>query len=711
MQVLALAEAPGVTTLLARAVDDRDPEIVGASLALLGRVPDDTAATALIDALKHAKYTPSRVATYLDRFERPLGADLRPLLHHPDPNVRYWGATLLSRHPVDGIDQDLSALASDPAPLVRKAAVASLAQIGGPALAAVARRLLADDTWYVRAHAARALASTGDADVAEEIAPLLADREWWVRLAVKESLQQLGDEVWAVLVPYLDHEDGFARNGAAEVLQNIGVLDSLIVLEAVTARAQQRQARDAAKDRVGGRHPDDGRAARTRRCPDAPARARAAGDTGVGTSGCRVVNDIGIAWLSWLAAASTVLLVAAYGIGAPFLLLRTLLTLSKRRRLRYRTRNDDVLATSRFTIPVSLIVPLESDVDDAPHRVRHLLQLRYPELELIVVVPAGVALEDLKHGLSLSAAEVFYRKSLAGAAVRGLYRSGADPRVIVVHAEPSTPGEAINCGVNLARYRYLAVVDGAATYNGDALLEAMQAALEEPQRVVGATTSLSVRPVEGLDAALRGEAPTGLIDALRYLSAARTRLVTVGRRTTRPAAGRMPRVRDLAARCRARCRRVLRRCHRRARGHDTACARALWRHAHPLPDDSRRRAGGSGRTGRRRAAGATGACALRPDVAPQGPLLQSPLWPPGPVRPAPVWVQPAAGAVGRTVGACGPRARRAARRADRRQAPAGAGHHRARQRHPDGHGAAADRPDGARSPAGRALQSAPGWTI
>ncbi len=79
-----------------------------------------------------------------------------------------------------------------------------------------------------------------------------------------------------------------------------------------------------------------------------------------------------------------------------------------------------MLATSRFTIPVSLIVPIEADADDAPHRVRHLLQLRYPELELIVVVSAGPALDDLKHGLSLSAAEVFYRKSLAGAAVRGL---------------------------------------------------------------------------------------------------------------------------------------------------------------------------------------------------------------------------------------------------------------------------------------------------
>jgi HEAT repeat protein len=236
MQLLTLVRGPGVTSILARAVDDRDQEIVGAALALLGRVADDTAAAALIDALKHAKYAPSRVATYLDRFERPIGADLRPLLHHPDPNVRYWGATLLSRHHVPGVDQDLAALANDPAPLVRKAAVATLARIGGPALDPVARTLLNDATWFVRAHAARALAATGEGDVAELIAPLLADREWWVRLAAKESLQLLGDDVWAVLVPYLDHEDGFARNGAAEVLQNIGVLDSLIVLEAVTAR-------------------------------------------------------------------------------------------------------------------------------------------------------------------------------------------------------------------------------------------------------------------------------------------------------------------------------------------------------------------------------------------------------------------------------------------------------------------------------------------
>jgi hypothetical protein len=32
----------------------------------------------------------------------------------------------------------------------------------------------------------------------------------------------------------LDHSDGFVRNGAAEVFQNLGVLDSLIVMEAAS---------------------------------------------------------------------------------------------------------------------------------------------------------------------------------------------------------------------------------------------------------------------------------------------------------------------------------------------------------------------------------------------------------------------------------------------------------------------------------------------
>jgi hypothetical protein len=37
-----------------------------------------------------------------------------------------------------------------------------------------------------------------------------------------------------VLMRLLDHQDEFVRNGAAEVFQNLGILDDLIVMEAAS---------------------------------------------------------------------------------------------------------------------------------------------------------------------------------------------------------------------------------------------------------------------------------------------------------------------------------------------------------------------------------------------------------------------------------------------------------------------------------------------
>ena len=57
---------------------------------------------------------------------------------------------------------------------------------------------------------------------------LLGDPQWWVRTAAKESLQELGEGVAPVVLPALKSDDKFVRDGAAEVLQNIGVVDELI---------------------------------------------------------------------------------------------------------------------------------------------------------------------------------------------------------------------------------------------------------------------------------------------------------------------------------------------------------------------------------------------------------------------------------------------------------------------------------------------------
>jgi HEAT repeat protein len=58
--------------------------------------------------------------------------------------------------------------------------------------------------------------------------PLLADREWLVRSAAKQSLEAMGREIAPLVLEMLSHEDAFARNGAAEVLQNLGMFDALV---------------------------------------------------------------------------------------------------------------------------------------------------------------------------------------------------------------------------------------------------------------------------------------------------------------------------------------------------------------------------------------------------------------------------------------------------------------------------------------------------
>jgi cellulose synthase/poly-beta-1,6-N-acetylglucosamine synthase-like glycosyltransferase len=218
----------------------------------------------------------------------------------------------------------------------------------------------------------------------------------------------------------------------------------------------------------------------------------------------------------------------AYAIGGPLMLLRRLLQMVSRRRLRYRSRHDEVLATSRFTIPVTIILPTEGE--DAAAAAEHLLTLNYPEVEVIVVNDGSIpGLEALRERFELNACEVFYRRSLETSPVRAIYRSASEPRLLVLDCATETRGDALNCGVNLARFRYICCADIRGRYHRDALLEGMHAAVEDPALVVGITTSLGpiAMPSEGTHAV---DPPDGVWPALHRLSALR---VVLGRNNRR----------------------------------------------------------------------------------------------------------------------------------------------------------------------------------
>lgn len=229
LRILSRAGHPGAIPLLERALGDADRRVVSAAVAALGRIPRPEAADALIEALRRGSAPPSRIATQLESFPVPIPGRLLPLLADPLPQVRYWAAALLARYPrTPGLDAGLARLCEDEDPGVRKTAVRTLADVGGALAESCAAALLDDPVAYVRASAARSAGALRLAGSAERVAKLLADRDWWVRLAAKEALVALGPEGWPAVVRTLDSPDAFARNGAAEVLQNGGALAELM---------------------------------------------------------------------------------------------------------------------------------------------------------------------------------------------------------------------------------------------------------------------------------------------------------------------------------------------------------------------------------------------------------------------------------------------------------------------------------------------------
>jgi len=167
---------------------------------------------------------------------------------------------------------------------------------------------------------------------------------------------------------------------------------------------------------------------------------------------------------------------------------------SRLRREQSRAEDFDTLALSRFTIPVSVLVPAYNEEVMICASVESLLKMEYPEYEVVVVNDGSVdgTLGRLVDHFDLEPQQVLYRHRLATEAVRAIYRSAREPRLIVVDKENGAKSDALNCAINFARYRYLCCVDADSFYDTTALLHTMRLALKDPARIVGVTSLISI---------------------------------------------------------------------------------------------------------------------------------------------------------------------------------------------------------------------------
>ena len=164
------------------------------------------------------------------------------------------------------------------------------------------------------------------------------------------------------------------------------------------------------------------------------------------------------------------------------------------RHLQARAEDFESMSLSRFTIPVSVIVPAFNEAAIITSSVESLLALDYPEFEVIVVNDGSddETLERLKQDFELELRHVFYRRIFPTQPIRGVYRSRTEPRICVVDKVNAGKADALNCGVNFARYRYLCCVDADAIFEPDALLQTMRLIVKDPATIVGLTSTIAV---------------------------------------------------------------------------------------------------------------------------------------------------------------------------------------------------------------------------
>ena len=147
----------------------------------------------------------------------------------------------------------------------------------------------------------------------------------------------------------------------------------------------------------------------------------------------------------------------------------------------------DWLKQAPMTPPITIIAPAHNEEASIRVSIRNLLELDYPDLEVIVVNDGSEdrTLEELRQEFRLRLVRAVYVPEVKSAPVRGLYRSAADTRLVVVDKEAGgSKADAVNAGLNAATSPYVCVVDADSVLERDALLRIMVPVLADPKRVV-----------------------------------------------------------------------------------------------------------------------------------------------------------------------------------------------------------------------------------
>jgi cellulose synthase/poly-beta-1,6-N-acetylglucosamine synthase-like glycosyltransferase len=152
---------------------------------------------------------------------------------------------------------------------------------------------------------------------------------------------------------------------------------------------------------------------------------------------------------------------------------------------------------SPLTPPISVVMPAYNEELGIVESVRSLLALRYPEFEVIVVNDGSMdgTLARLAEAFELVPVRKALRTTIPTQRIRSAYASRRHPELWVIDKVNGGKPDALNAGVNGARYPYFCVLDADGILEEDALLRVAKPMLDAPDLV--AATGGIVRVANG----------------------------------------------------------------------------------------------------------------------------------------------------------------------------------------------------------------------
>ncbi len=152
-------------------------------------------------------------------------------------------------------------------------------------------------------------------------------------------------------------------------------------------------------------------------------------------------------------------------------------------------------AFSALDIPISLVVPAYNESASIITSVKAMLQLEYPQYELIVVNDGSSddTLEKLIDEFGMQEFPEAYRARVDCKPVKGIYRSTRISNLRVVDKiNGGSKADASNAGINVCRYPLVCVVDADSVLQPDSLRRVVRPFLEDPTTVaVGGTVRIA----------------------------------------------------------------------------------------------------------------------------------------------------------------------------------------------------------------------------